>query len=298
MNKQIIFLSSAIFLTACGGGGGDDKTTGGNDNPNPSNPPNQNIVTIEGGSPAVPSSINNLGAHLIGQDSGKNYFKYKANSGDKVFVYAALKNPLTDTQNSRCSGVGEENRKTPSGYRTDIALYDTSLNQIDGNCGEGYIFLANQSGEYIAQFDFPTNSPGYGFFANVSSDSAISTPSGIEGNPNAPKEMSLESKNKLSEIPFFNYFKIKLNANQKIIISTKLDIPLSDQQRARCSSSPGKGTQKSGYKTQIHVYDPIYQRLDGICGENLTFTADKNGYYIFNFEYRQQNSGYFTASRI
>ena len=115
------------------------------------------------------------------------------------------------------------------------------------------------------------------------------------GSPGAPKMISFGVRNTLLSDDFFNYFSVNAATGQKLIVSTKLNQPLTDQQKSRCGGG-GTGTTPSAYVTQIHVYDSKLTRLGGVCGEDLTFQFTVSGIYILHFNYASQSSGYFNAA--
>ena len=117
------------------------------------------------------------------------------------------------------------------------------------------------------------------------------------GSPSAPKMISFGVRNTLLSDDFFNYFSVNAAAGQKLIVSTKLNQPLTDTQKSRCNSTGTNGTKNPApYDTQIHVYDSKLTRLGGICGEDLTFQFTVSGIYILHFNYASQSSGYFNAA--
>lgn len=81
-------------------------------------------------------------------------------------------------------------------------------------------------------------------------------------------------------------------------LRANLTIPLSDTQFARCASSPGTGATSSSYDSQIHVYNPSGIRVDGICGEDLTYTFSESGVQTFNFEFPSNGSGFFNVASL
>jgi hypothetical protein len=117
------------------------------------------------------------------------------------------------------------------------------------------------------------------------------------GSPSAPKMTSFGVRNTLLSDDFFNYFSVNAAAGQKLIVSTKLDQPLTDTQKSRCTSTGTIGTNiRAPYDTQIHVYNSKLTRIGGVCGEDLTFQFTVSGIYILHFNYASQSSGYFNAT--
>lgn len=118
------------------------------------------------------------------------------------------------------------------------------------------------------------------------------------GPPNAPTSIGLDLKNVVGNNPFNNYFKYAGTAGERLILRVNLNVPLSEVQSARCSSSPGTGVTPSSYASQIHVYNQSNARIDGICGEDLTYSFPTTGVYVFNFEFPSNDSGYVNAASL
>lgn len=118
------------------------------------------------------------------------------------------------------------------------------------------------------------------------------------GSPSAPYQIVASSPNPIYKEVFFNHYQYALQKGEKLYISTVLNQPLSDQQKSRCSGSPATVERPSSYDTQIHVYNSSFERVGGICGENLTFEAPESGVYIFHFDFGAQSAGVFYAARI
>ena len=156
-------------------------------------------------------------------------------------------------------------------------------------------FTAQEDGNHLMHWNFPYKAPGYFQVAMINGDSAISTPQGEIGTPSAPRELSLTSGNVLVNDRFHNYYKTTLTAGQKLLITTRLNQPLTDIQKGRCASSGSEMT-PSSYDTQINVYNSFYERVGGICGENYTFTPSNTGTYIFHFAFNDHSAGIFYAS--
>jgi hypothetical protein len=302
-----IFLLPAIVsqLVGCGGGGGgsgggdgglievvqDADSDGISDvnDPCPKNP----SADCSGGSPSSPAQLSLGVDNAISNNVFYNYFQYTAQKDEKILVHATLTIPLSDQQKSRCGS-------SPwYVYDTKTTVLDSSMNQIDGVCGESLTFTFPESGTYVFHFEYPANGSGYFNAASIIESSAITSPTGVAGSPSAPKPLSLEAQNLISINTFYNYFKFTANGNDRIIISTVLNTPLTVQQKSRCGSSyDGSGPLPSSYDTQIHVYDASMNRIGGICGENLDFTFPAAGTYIFQFDFATQSAGYFNAAII
>ena len=296
LTKKVIVITTTSFLFSGCGGGSSDTSTGSSttNNPNLNNPES---FALSGGTPSSPVTLSLTKKNEINNNPFYNYFKYFAEKNEKIIISANLTIPLTDQQHARCSSnLGTGN--IASSFETQIHIYDKSLNRISGICGDKITYIAPSAGEIIVNFEFPYN--GYGFFnvASVRGDSAITAPSGDLGTPNAPKQLATSAENQLNANSFYNYYKFTIEKNKKLIINTQLNQPLSDQQKRRCSANDGRGVIPSSYDTQIHIYNRFYERVDGICGENLTFIAPETGTYIINFSFGTQSAGIFYVDQI
>lgn len=156
-------------------------------------------------------------------------------------------------------------------------------------------FVAPENGTFIFHFEFPSNGSGFFNAASVKGDSAIASPNGTAGTPNAPKQLSTTASNPLHAEEFYNYFRFTIEAGKKLVINTQLSQPLSAQQKTRCAASGGRGSTPTSLDTQVHVYNALYERVDGVCGENLTFIAPATGTYILHFSFGAQSAGEFYA---
>lgn len=118
------------------------------------------------------------------------------------------------------------------------------------------------------------------------------------GTPSAPATIGLDAQNQISVSSFNNYFKYTGVVGERLVIRANLNVPLSDLQNGRCGSSPSTGSTPSSYNTQIHVYSPSGIRVDGICGEDLTYTFSESGERTFNFEFPSNGPGFFNAASL
>lgn len=134
---------------------------------------------------------------------------------------------------------------------------------------------------------------------NVSKPPATETQKTVSGGtPSAPASIGLGAINQISVSSFNNYFKYTGVAGERLVLRANLSVPLSDVQNSRCGSSPSTGTTPSAYDTQIHVYSPSGMRVDGICGEDLTYTFSESGERTFNFEFPSNGPGFFNAATL
>lgn len=114
----------------------------------------------------------------------------------------------------------------------------------------------------------------------------------LGGTPSAPVFLGLNSKNVINNNSFNNYFKYAGVAGERLVIRVNLNIPMSVLQNTRCSANPSTST------TQIHVYNSNNVKVDGTCGEDLTYTFTETGVYVFNFEFPSNDSGFFNAASL
>lgn len=128
-------------------------------------------------------------------------------------------------------------------------------------------------------------------------DSTTTNGENETGAPSAPWQTTLSSPNPISKEVFFNHYTLYLQKGERLYIQVQLQNPLSDQQKSRCASNPGRGETPSSYDTQIHIYNNNFKRVDGICGESITFTAPESGGYILHFAYGAQSAGVFFADK-
>ena len=114
----------------------------------------------------------------------------------------------------------------------------------------------------------------------------------LGGTPSAPVFLGLDSKNVINNNSFNNYFKYAGLAGERLVIRVNLTIPMSDLQRSRCSASPDTNG------TQVYVYNSNNVKVSGVCGEDLTYTFNETGTFIFNFEFPSNDSGFFNAASL
>lgn len=127
----------------------------------------------------------------------------------------------------------------------------------------------------------------------ASSSSTKPNPGGVAS---APAPLSLVLDNKINSNPHYNYFSYPATKNEKLIINTNLTIPLTDEDKNNCLLSPGTSSKPSSHSTQIHIYNERLERLEGNCGDELTFTAPYTGDFIINFEFPSHGPGFFNAA--
>ena len=120
----------------------------------------------------------------------------------------------------------------------------------------------------------------------------------LGGTANAPASVGFDAQNIINNNSFNNYFKYAGATGERLVIRVNLTTPLSDAQTSRCASSSGTGAIRSSYDSQIHVYSTSNIRVDGVCGEDLTYTFPENGVKIFNFEFPSNGSGFFNVASL
>ncbi len=299
--ERIFILAMVVALYSCGGGGSTSSIpepnngNSGIDNP-VVEPPNESEI-IPGGPPDSPALLLLNSEHEISTNSFYNYFSYTGKKDELLIIHTTLSSPLSDTEKSRCSsnlGSGTN----PSPYDTQIHVYDMNMDRLGGRCGEDLMYNFPEDGEYILKFEYPTNGPGIFRAASIIGQSSVNQPYGEPGTPSNPAEINLDGPNLLSSEVFYNYYRVEVNTGDKLLLDTALDNPLTTQQLSRCASSPGTGETRSSYETQIHIYDSNFNRIGGVCGEELNFEFSDSGVYIIHFSYAAQSSGVFYAALI
>ncbi|MCX2983383.1 hypothetical protein EYC98_21190 [Halieaceae bacterium IMCC14734] len=242
------------------------------------------------GTPSMPFVLSLGTPNPLLREKIYNYYSYGAKENEKLIIHAELDEPMNDTEKARC-GASPGSGTTASTYDTQIHVYDDALSRIGGICGENLVFSFSEAGDYIIQFDYPTNAPGNAYVASILGSSAISDPTGEIGTPSVPANLEPGVEHPISANTFYNYFQYQAGTNERIILQAILDTPLSGQQKARCSANPG-------YDTQIRVYDANMDLVGLVCGETLDFTFPETGTYIFQFSYAAQSAGYFVAAIV
>lgn len=281
MKPAILFSAFIINLTlaACGGSSNDET------NSTNVNSPNTTPVTssIQGGTPNAPATMVMNKQHKILSNQFYNYFKYKGIKNEKVIIHVSLDYPLSDRRRSHCQSNSDRD--------TDISVYNSNDKRIILKCGEDLSLIIPEDGTYTFHFDYSAvGGAGYFNVTSVIKNSAITAPSGVLGTPSSPKPLNTSKNNPITSNTFLNYYKVTAKKNDSLILNVSLSHPLSDIQRGRCRGYPGTGSRPSRTNTQIHVYDPQYNRVDGMCGDKMTFSFPENGTYILHFDYPADQS--------
>ncbi len=109
------------------------------------------------------------------------------------------------------------------------------------------------------------------------------------GTPNSPSNLSLDSKNKISDNTNYNYFKYTGVEDTKLIMHATLDRDLT-----RSELLTVKMTADTGF---IHIYDEDLDHLPGIAYDtDMTYVLPYDGTFIIQFDY--PTSGYAEVDAI
>lgn len=298
--RSISALSAAFFLglAACGGGSsGNDETSRSDPDRNTGATPSGAAAStpLSGGPPGSPVGIKSGDVLKIDGNSLSNHFILGAVAGEKIFLRSELVSPLTDQEKSRCSAdLGRGTGK--SSYDTQIHVLDERMIRLDGKCGESLVFSAPDSGNYVIKPDYPSR-PGLLHVATTRGDSAATAPFGASGSPSSPANAIEGGTNPVSANPFFNYFRIQLNAGDRLFTSVTLDAPMTRAQNSRCAATQPVDLDSS-YDSQTRIFSAEFEWLAAACGEYLEFTATDAGSYIIQFDYGRQGLGHASFSVV
>jgi hypothetical protein len=114
-------------------------------------------------------------------------------------------------------------------------------------------------------------------------------PTEIEGGTvNGSAQMDHRLTHIISSDDAQNYFKVSVQAGQRIVIFSALETYLDDQSFARCGSNP------TGY----HVGISLVGTDASACANNFEHTFDFSGEAEFRFGYPYENSGVFVYSIV
>jgi hypothetical protein len=105
------------------------------------------------GSPVQPKRVNTASNNPIGANDFFNYFWISAVKDETIVVNTTLNQALSDLQKGRCAS-------SSGAYRTQIRVYNSTLNQVGLACGEGIRFKVPESGNYVLQFHYGSQSAG------------------------------------------------------------------------------------------------------------------------------------------
>jgi len=248
-----------------------------------------------GGEPGGSVFLNRPGKNEISSNSFYNYFKFTAKKGETLVIHTDLSLPLTDQEKSRCSsnpGTGT----SPSSYDTAMNVYDKKLDRVTGICGENLTVKFETGGTYYVQFDYPENGTGLAYATSILGDSAINSPTGLLGAVSNPKPILLRSANRLNQENYLNYYRYTAQEGERIILNVNLNLPMTSQQKNRCSSAGDFPS--TSYDTRVYIYDSTLTPVGGVCGEELRFDFPWAGTYLFHFRYGNQSAGFFNAAAV
>lgn len=113
------------------------------------------------GSPGSPNLIDFNGSNTLFGDVFFNYYHVSAVSGQKLIVSTVLNQPLSTQQKTRCASSPGDG-VNPSGYDTQIHMYNSLLERVGGICGENLTYEFPATGTYILHFSYGAGqSAGY-----------------------------------------------------------------------------------------------------------------------------------------
>lgn len=111
------------------------------------------FLEVGSGFPVGPKKINTTTANPIGSNVFINYYWISAAKGETIVVNTTLNQPLSAQQNTRCAA-------NSGSHNSQIYVYDSKLNQVGIACGESIRFAVPESGNYIFQFNYGSQSSG------------------------------------------------------------------------------------------------------------------------------------------
>ena len=111
------------------------------------------FLEVSSGAPNEPKKLNTANVNSIGNDVFFNYHWISAMKGETIVINVALNQPLSDVQKTRCTA-------NPGSNNSQIYVFDSKLNQVGIVCGQSIRFTASESGNYIFQFNYGSQSSG------------------------------------------------------------------------------------------------------------------------------------------
>lgn len=273
-----------LLLSACGGGGGGGDTATVPTAPIPTAP-------TPSGSTSSPKALSVQDANTFASDAFFNNFTYVAAADERLVVRVNLVTPLSDTQTSRCSGSGGGN-SFPSGYQTDVHIYDSRGVRVGGTCTEDLTFNFASAGPYTLNFEFPSNGGGTVHAVSLKGTAPVQFSETGDGSPARPKKLSTLTGNSIDINPFYDYYWVQAAQGETFVLAVQLRQPLTQVQRTRCSASV-EGTNNA----QLRVFDSRLTQVAVACGESLRFVAPAGGTYVIRTDYGP-NGGTLNASRL
>lgn len=113
----------------------------------------------------------------------------------------------------------------------------------------------------------------------------------LGGSPSLPTEINLSEKHLITSNSFTNYFEYTAIANEKLVIHASLKDSISSSDIRSCYSI--------ATNTFIKIYDENWVLLKSqSCRYDLTYEFLKDGTYILQFDYPNENSGFAELSSI
>lgn len=281
--KFLPLILSLTFLSACGGGGGGAENT--EPTASPPTTPSAN------GSISSPKSLILEAANTFGTDAFFNNYIYIASADERLVVRVNLATPLSDTESARCSsnlGTGS----TPSGYASQVHVYDSRGARVGGICGEDLTFTFTAAGTYLLNYEFPSNGGGTFHAASLKGAAPVQFSETGDGAPTRPKKLSTLTGNAIASNPFNDYYWVQAAQGETFVLAVQLQRPLSQVQKTRCSDGV-EGTNNA----QLRVFDARLTHVVAACGESLRFVAPAAGTYVIQTDYGV-NGGTLNASRL
>ena len=269
-----------LFLTACGGGGGGEGTV---------TPPTEPVPS---GSTTSPKALSIEAANTFGTDAFFNNFRYVASADERLVVRVNLATPLSDTQSARCSASGLATGSSPSGYATDVHVYDSRGVRVAGICGEDRTFTFAAAGTYLVNIEFPSNGGGTFNAASLKGASPVQFSETGDGSPTRPKKLSTLTGNAIASNPFNDYYWVQAAQGETFVMAVQLQQPLTQVQRTRCAAGA-----ESTNNAQFRVFDARLTQVAVTCGESTRFVAPAAGTYVIQTDFGA-NGGTLNASRL
>lgn len=273
--KFLPSILTLLFLTACGGGGGGEGTV---------TPPKEPVPS---GSASSPKALSVEAANTFGTDAFFNNFWYVASADERLLVRVNLATPLSDTQSARCSGSG-----SPSGYSTDVHVYDLRGVRVGGICSEDLTFNFAAAGTYLLNFEFPSNGGGTFNAASLKGAAPLQFFETGDGSPVRPKKLRTLTGNAIDSNPFNQYYWVQAAQGETFVLAVQLQRPLSQVQKTRCAAGL-----ESTNNAQLRVFDARLTQVAATCGESMRFVAPAAGTYVIQTDYGV-NGGTLNASRL
>jgi hypothetical protein len=111
------------------------------------------FLEVGSGTPGKPRKLNTASANSIGSNVFFNYYWISAVKGETITINTTLNQPLSTQQKTRCAGTSES-------HNSMIYVYNSKLNKVGLSCGENIRFSVPETGNYIFQFNYGSQSSG------------------------------------------------------------------------------------------------------------------------------------------